>query len=338
MAKKHHQIGIDLGTANLLVYINGNGVVYNEPSIVAFDKNSNKCIAVGKKAHSMLGKEHDQIRLVKPLEGGVIADLEATKAYLENVFERLESINVNFKNSTLLICCPSEISDIERVALLNLANRIGVKDCFIEQEIKAGAIGAGIDIFSSKGSMIVDIGGGTSDIGVLSLGDLVVSESVKIAGNFLDNEIIKYIKFKYGLLVGKNSAEQIKIHLGTVREQLPEEKEYSCAGRSIKNGLPTKVTIKQSEIQKIFLKAFQTIVNTIIKVLQQTPPELAADIFSDGIMINGGGALIDGVKEYLENALGLKVEVASNPLTSIVEGTKLLLMNRGNYLIKPSDY
>lgn len=338
MAKKTFRIGVDLGTANILVYINGSGVVFNQPSVVAFDRNSGKCIAIGKPAQEMVGKEHSHIKIVRPLDGGVIADIEATKIYLTHVFEKLESINVDLKNATLLICCPSEVSEIERIALLNLAKSIGVGDAFVEQELKAGAIGAGIDIFSPRGAMVVDMGGGTTDIGVLSLGDIVVSESVKVAGEYLDREIQKYVKYKYGLLIGSNTAEQIKIKLGTLDPDLKEEKQMLFAGRSISNGLPTKVAIKQSEIRNLTVSAFQQIVNKIIKVLQQTPPELASDIYQDGILINGGGSLTEGVKEYFENALGLNVRIANNPLTSIVEGTKVLLQNRGNYLVKPSDF
>ncbi len=338
MARKSYLIGVDLGTANILVYINGSGVVYNEPSVVAFDNTTNQCIAIGKRAFDMVGKEHKHIRIVKPLDGGVIADLEATKVYLEKVFERLENINVDLKNSTLLLCCPSEVSHIERLALLDLAKKIGVSDAFIEEELKAGAIGAGLDIYESFGSMVVDIGGGTTDVGVLSLGDLVVAESCKIAGNYLDKEITKYVKFKYGVIIGASTAEMIKIKLGTLRRELKEEKEYVFAGRNLNNGLPCKMKIKQAEVRDIFLRGFEVVVNTIKKVLQQTPPELAADIFESEIMINGGGALIDGIKEYLEEALSLRVKIAENPLTSIVEGTKSLLNNRGNYLVKPTDY
>lgn len=338
MAKKSHKIGVDLGTANILVYINGSGVVYNEPSVVAFDKRTNDCIAVGKRAAEMLGKEHSQIRLAKPLEGGVIADLEATRVYIQYVFEKLENISVDLKNSTLLLCCPSEVSDIEKVALLDLAKKIGVGDAFVEQELKAGAIGAGIDIFEASGSMVVDIGGGTTDIGVLSLGDLVISDSNKIAGNYLDKEITKYVKYKYGIIIGKNTAENIKIQLGTLSKELKEDKEYTFAGRNLSNGLPCKVTMKQSEVKEIFVRAFEAIVNSIRKVLQQTPPELSSDIFNNGIVINGGGALIHGIKEFFEDELHLQVKISDNPLTSIVEGTKLLLNNRGNYLVKPYDY
>lgn len=338
MAKNSYRIGVDLGTANILVYINGSGVVFNEPSVVAFDNTTNQCIAIGRRAFEMVGKEHSHIRLAKPLEGGVIADLEATKVYLEKVFEKLENINVDLKNSTLLLCCPSEVSHIERIALLDLAKKIGINDAFIEEELKAGAIGAGLDIYESRGSMVVDIGGGTTDVGVLSLGDLVVSDSCKVAGNSIDREITKYVKFKYGMIIGANTAEMIKIKLGTLRSELKEQKECTFAGRNLNTGLPCKMSIKQSEVRDIFVKSFETIVNTIKKVLQQTPPELASDIFESFITINGGGALVDGLKEYLEEALSLRVKIAENPLTSIVEGTKLLLNNRGNYLVKPHDY
>src|SRR5690554_574532 len=298
MAKKSFNIGIDLGTANTLVYISGQGIIYNEPSVVAFDKNSGKCITAGFEAGSMIGKEHDKIKLMRPLADGAIADLEATKANLEFIFKRIENISVDFKNSTLLICCPSEITQTERKAMKELAVKLGIKDVFIEQEIKAAAIGAGIDIFASKGSMIIDIGGGTTDIGVISLGDLVLTESVRVAGEHIDKEIIKYVKRKYNIAIGTRTAEKIKINIGTLYSS--DDKEYSFAGRHIYRGLPCKMKIKQSEIKPIFLQAFDNIINRVKRVLQDTPPELAADIFYDGIVISGGGALVEGVEEYFE--------------------------------------
>jgi rod shape-determining protein MreB and related proteins len=337
MAKKGYKIGVDLGTANTLVYINGHGIIYNEPSVVAFDTVTNECIAVGNAANDMMGKEHSRIRVVRPLEGGVIADLDATKANLEFVFTKLAHINMDFKKSTLLICCPSEVTSIEQVALRDLAIKLGIKDVFVEQEVKAGAIGAGIDIFAPRGSMIIDIGGGSTDIGVLSLGDLVVCESIRIAGNYLDNEIIKYVKVKYSLAIGKRTAESIKKNLGTLRKNLTEEKNFMIAGRHIKTGLPNRVEIKQIEVRNIFIRSFEGITNRVIKVLQNTPPELSSDIYDDGLVINGGGALIDGIKEYFEEAIGLKVRISENALTAIIEGTKYLLKNRGNYLVKPMD-
>ncbi len=337
MAKKGYKIGVDLGTVNTLVYLNGQGLIFNEPSCVAFDRRTNDCIAVGQKAKDMLGREHSLIKVVKPLEGGVIADLDATKALLVYVFDKLTSINIEFNRTTLLICCPSEVTQIERVALIALAKKLGVKDVFIEEEVKAGAIGAGIDIFAPQGSMVIDIGGGTTDIGVLSLGDLVVSESIRVAGNYIDNAIIKYVKMKYSMAIGSRTAENIKKSLGTVKQDLIEDKEFTYAGRNIVTGLPKRMVIKQSEVKALMIRALNSIANVARKVLEKTPPELSSDIFKDGIVLNGGGALIDGAKEYFEDQLNLKVRVSENALTAIVDGSKYLLQNRGNYLIKPVD-
>lgn len=337
MAKKGFRIGVDLGTANTLVYIDGHGIIYNEPSVVAFDKRNNNVIATGEHANVMLGKEHELIKVIRPMEGGVIANLDATKALLTSCFNRLNNINIDFNKSTLLICCPSEVTSIERVAMKDLAFKIGIKDVFVEEEVKAGAIGAGIDIFASRGSLVIDIGGGTTDIGVLALGDLVTSESLRVAGNYLDREIIKYVKIKYGMAIGVRTAENIKKSIGTLRNELDVDKECVYAGRHLKTGLPRKMVLKQSEIREIFIRAFDSIANIAMKVLQQTPPELSSDIFEDGIIVNGGGALIDGVKEFFEDALNLKVTISPNALTAIVEGSKYLLQNKGNYLIKPID-
>lgn len=337
MAKKGYKIGVDLGTANTLVYMHGQGIIFNEPSCVAFDRRNNDCIAVGQKAKDMIGREHQLINVVKPLEGGVIADFDGTKALLEYVFEKLTSINIEFKDTTLLLCCPSEVSQIERVALIELSEKLGVRDVFIEEEVKAGAIGAGIDIFAPTGSLVIDIGGGSTDIGVLALGDLVVSESIRIAGNYFDQAIKKYVKMKYSMAIGDRTAEKIKKSLGTLKRELKEEKEFTYSGRQIVTGLPKRMTIKQSEVRSLMIQAFERVAIIVRKVLEQTPPELAADIFENGVIVNGGGALIDGIKEFFEEELNLKVSISPNALTAIVDGTKYLLQNRGNYLVKPVD-
>lgn len=331
------KIGVDLGTANTLVYIDGQGVIFNEPSIVAFDRQSGDRIAAGTKAYAMLGKEHHLIKVVRPMEGGVISDISGTSALLTFVFERLENIDIDFAKSTLLICCPSEITSIERVAMRDLAHKVGIKDVFVEEEVKAGAIGAGIDIYSPEGSMVIDIGGGSTDIGVLSLGDLVVSESIRTAGNYLDSEIIKHVKFSHHLLIGPKTAERVKIHLGTVEEVLSGDKTLTIAGRDLKTGLPRRIDITQEEVKHIFVKAFEQMLTVSKKVLSMAPPELSGDIFRKGIVINGGGALIGGVEEYFQKHLNLSVKIADAPLTSIVQGTKILLKNRGNYLVRPVD-
>ncbi|ERJ11668.1 rod shape-determining protein [Haloplasma contractile] len=333
-----YKIGVDLGTKNTIVYVGGKGIIYNEPTVVAFDQESKKPIAIGHSASEMLGKEHKKVKVVKPLDGGVISNLEATKIILSFIFNKIqEDGNGDIKKSTLLICCPCDMTSTEREALEKLGTELNIKDVFVEQEIKAGAIGAGVDIFTAKGSLVIDIGGGSTDVGVLSLGDLVIAESIRKAGQYIDNEIIKYVKVHYGMIIGERTAEQIKINLGTLRKDIEEDKEYSFAGRSLENNLPRRKTIKQSEIRNILVRIFDSISTKVINVLQGTPPELAADILENGIVINGGGALIDGVEEYFETVTGITTYISKYPLTSIAEGGKTLLKNRGNYLVKPID-
>jgi rod shape-determining protein MreB len=331
------KIGVDLGTANLLVYVDGEGIIFNEPSVIAMEYSTNEVIAIGYNAAKMIGRGHHGIKIVSPLNQGVISDMEAAKKLIEIAVRKGESIDVNLKASTLLICCPSEVTQIERDAMVDLAHHLGVPDVFIEEEVKAGGIGAGLDIYDSVGSMVIDIGGGSTDIGVLSLGDIVVSESIRVAGNYLDHEIINYLQYEHGILIGKKTAQRIKEEVGTVREVLPGNVFTYANGRDIVTGLPRKIKVSQEEIRNIFLEPFKSISNTILKVLQNTPPELSADIIQSGMLVNGGCALIDGVDEFLFKEIGLDVHIAKNPLTAIVEGTKVLLQNRGNYYVKPVD-
>jgi rod shape-determining protein MreB len=335
--EQHIKVGVDLGTANLLVYVDGEGIVFNEPSVIAMEYETDEVIAVGKAASQMIGRGHHGIKIISPLNQGVISDMNAAKKLLEVAVRKAENTNVNFTTSTLLVCAPSEVTGIERDALTELAHNLGVPDVFIEEEVKAGAIGAGLDIYDSTGSIVIDIGGGTTDIGVLSLGDIVVSESIRVAGNHLDQVIINYLQYEKGLLIGKKTAQRIKEEIGTLKKELPQELETTASGRDIVTGLPRKITIKQSEVRDIFIEPFQQIANTILRVLQNTPPELSADIIKRGMIVNGGCALIDGVAEFLEEEIGLKTLVAKNPLTAIVEGTKVLLQNRGNYYIRPLE-
>ena len=330
-------IGIDLGTANLLVYVEGEGVVINEPSIIAFDYETDEVIAVGQIAAEMVGKGHSGIRIVSPLNQGVISDMEATKKLIEISLRKAENLTLELSSSTLLLCCPSEVTQLERESFTSLGNKLGVKDIFIEQEVKAGAIGSGLDIFSSNGSMIIDIGGGSTDIGVLSLGDIVVSESNRIAGNYLDNEIINYLQYNHGLLIGKKTAERIKAEIGTLRETLENPRSTYVSGRDVVSGLPKKITIYENEIRDVLTVPFEGIASLVLKVLQKTPAELSADIIVKGILISGGGALIDGVDEFFHKRIGMDFTLSKRPLTAVVEGTKLLLKNRGSYFVKPTD-
>lgn len=335
--KKNCKIGIDLGTANLLVYVDGEGIIFNEPSVIAMEYETGDVIAVGHSAAQMVGRNHRGIRVVSPLNQGVISDMDAAKKLLMLAIRKAENTDIDLSTATCLICCPSEVTQIERAAMIDLAHNLGIPDVFIEEEVKSGGIGVGIDIYGSVGSMVIDIGGGSTDIGVLSLGDIVVSESIRIAGNYFDKEIIDYLQYNHGLLIGNKTAQRIKEEIGTLRENLEEDLETYANGRDVVTGLPRRIYIKQSEIREVIIPAFESIANTVLKVLQNTPAELSSDIIERGIVLNGGCALIDGADEFFQKRIGLNVKVAPNPLTSIVEGTKVLLKNRGNYYVRPVD-
>src|SRR5690554_6864040 len=335
MATRKLGIGIDLGTTNLLVYIQGHGIIFNEPSVVAFDIQTGEVIAGGEDAFSMIGKTHKKIRVSRPLREGVISDMDAAKALLRYVFERVQNVR-DFKNSKCLICCPSEVTQIEREAMRELAIQMGIHDVFIEEEIKSGAIGAGVDIYTANAEMLIDIGGGTTDVGILSLGDVVLSQTLKIAGNYIDQEIVKYVHKTHNLVIGLKTAERAKIEIATLLDE-EEEKFARVSGRDLVTGLPSATKISSKELRKLLLPIFDEITNVVYSVLEQTPPELSADIVDNGIIVNGGGALIPGVVEYFQEMVQLPVRIAENQLTAVVEGTKVLLKNRGNYLINPAD-
>lgn len=334
---KHLKIGIDLGTANLLVYVEGEGIIFNEPSVIAMDYLTDEVIAVGHNAAKMIGRGHRGIKVISPLNQGVISDMNAAKKLIEIAIKKAENIVINPLASTLLICCPSEVTQIERDSMIDLAKTLGVTDVFIEEEVKAGGIGAGLDIYSSTGSLVIDIGGGSTDIGVLSLGDIVVSESIRVAGNVLDQEIINHLQYNHSLLIGKKTAQRIKEEIGTLLEVLPEKKFTYANGRDLVTGLPHKIEVTQEEIRDVLVEPFKDIAQTVLKVLQNTPAELSADIIVSGMFVNGGCALMEGVAEFLEKEIGLEAHIAKNPLTAIVEGTKVLLQNRGNYYVKPLE-
>lgn len=340
MAKRSNKlikIGIDLGTANLLVFVESEGIIFNEPSVIAMEYGTNEVIAIGYNAAKMIGRGHRGIKIVSPLNQGVISDMDAAKKLIEMSIRKAETMDINLKASTVLICCPSEVTQIEREAMVDLAHSLGVYDVFIEEEVKAGGIGAGLDIYSSQGSLVIDIGGGSTDIGVLSLGDIVVSESIRVAGNYFDQEIINHLQYNHGLLIGKKTAQRIKEEVGTLRKVLSGNVTTYANGRDLVTGLPRKIDVTQEEIRDILTEPFKSIANTVLKVLQNTPAELSADIIETGMLVNGGCALIDGVDEFLRDEIGLDAHIAKNPLTAIVEGTKVLLQNRGNYYIKPVE-
>lgn len=321
-----HDIGIDLGTANVLIYIKGQGVVLNEPSVVAVDSNTKKALAVGSEARDMLGRTPGKVTAIRPMKDGVIADFETTEIMLDHFIKKTGSKGFLSK-PRILICCPSNITQVEKNAIKEAAERTGAKKVFIEEEPKVAAVGAGLDISAPCGNMIIDIGGGTTDIAILSLGGIVTSSSIKVAGNTFDSDIMKYIKNKYKLLIGDRTAEEIKLKIGTVFLDKKNPEKMSVRGRDLVTGLPNTVTITSGEIEEALKESSMIIVHTAKNVLEQTPPELSADIVDRGIILTGGGALIKGLDKLLQHELKVPVKIAESPLTCVAEGAGIMLEN-----------
>ena len=318
-------IGIDLGTANVLIYIKGQGIVLNEPSVVAIDSETKKPLAVGREAREMLGRTPGTVHAIRPMKDGVIADFEITEVMLNHFIKKINGKGF-LSRPRILICCPSNITQVEKNAIKDAAERTGAKKVFIEEEPKVAAIGAGLDISAPCGSMVIDVGGGTTDVAILSLGGIVNSASIKVAGNVFDNDIAKYIKDKYKLLVGDRTAEDIKLSIGTVFPTEKKEK-MDVRGRDLVTGLPHTITITSDEVEEALRESVYIIINTAKNVLEQTSPELSADIIDKGIVVTGGGALIKGFDELLAHELKVPVFVAESPLTCVAEGTGVLLDN-----------
>ncbi len=322
---KNKDIGIDLGTANILIYVKGEGIVLSEPSVVAMDKDTGKVLAIGKKAHEMLGRTPGSVIAVKPLKDGVIADFDKTEIMLDYFIKKIKGKTI-FSKPRILICCPSNITQVEKNAIKEVAERTGAKKVYVEEEPKVAAIGAGLSIDMPTGNMVIDIGGGTTDIAVLSLNGIVYSESIKLAGNTFDTDIIKYIKNKYKLLIGEVTAEQVKIKIGTVSSK-EKEKKMEVRGRDLLTGLPKTITVTSNEIKEAIKDSTEMIVRTAKLVLEKIEPELAADIIDKGIVLTGGGALLDGLDKLIEKEIKVPTKVAESPLTCVVEGTGIILDN-----------
>lgn len=322
---KNKDIGIDLGTANILIYVKGQGIVLSEPSVVAIDKDTDKVLAVGQKAHEMLGRTPGSVIAIKPLKDGVIADFDKTEIMLDYFIKKIKCKTI-FSKPRILICCPSNITQVEKNAIREVAERTGAKKVYVEEEPKVAAVGAGLDISMPGGNMVIDIGGGTTDIAVLSLNGIVYSESIKIAGNTFDTDIIKYVKNKYKLLIGEVTAEQIKIKIGTVLET-NKPKKMNVRGRDLLTGLPKTITLDSNEVKDAIKDSVFTIIHTVRIVLEKIEPELSADIIDQGIVLTGGGALIDGLDKLIEKEIKVPVHIANNPLTCVVEGTGIILEN-----------
>ncbi len=335
MASEKFRLGIDLGTANMIVYMEKKGIIFNEPSIIAFDRDSGRVVAAGTEAQKMLGKTHEKIILIRPLRNGVIGDMHAARELLKYVFGKVEAMTERqLSNTVAVVCCPSEVTKIERDTIIELIKSMNIKDVFVEEEIKAGAMGAGLDIFMSRGAMIVDMGGGTTDVGVLSFGDIVLSRTIRKSGDYINTEIGKFVKKKYKVEIGEITSELAKIELSDLRTNAtPISNRY--AGRDIVLGIPKYVDISSEDVKDIIVPVYEEIVKLISSVFKETSPELSADIYSNGILLAGGGALVKGVDEFISHRLNVPVKVCRNVLTCVAEGAKFLLKNRGDYLVNP---
>lgn len=321
-------IGIDLGTSNVLIYIRKKGIVLNEPSVVAIEKDTKKVIAVGTEANEMLGRTPGKVQTIRPLKEGIIADLEATEIMLNELIKKIKARNL-FTRPRILICCPSNINPIEKETIKEVAERTGARKVYIEEEPKMAAIGAGMNIKLPIANMIIDIGGGTTDIAILSLDGIVTSNSIKIAGNIFNEDIIKYIKDKYKLLIGQLTAENIKVSFANVYNP-DKEKKLEIKGRDLITGLPHMIEISQEETKEALQESINKIVKATINVLEIAPPELSADIVEKGIVLTGGGSLLTGLLETLEENLNVPVLIAESPLTCVAEGTGILLEELNN--------
>ncbi len=316
-------IGIDLGTANVLIYIKGQGIVLNEPSVVAIDADTKKPLAVGSEAHEMLGRTPGKVKAIKPMKDGVIADFETTEVMLNYFIKKVNGKSF-FSRPRILICCPTNITQVEKNAIKEAAERTGARRVYIEEEPKVAAIGAGMDISKPEANMVVDIGGGTTDIAILSLNGIVVSSSTKLAGNVFDQDIIRYIRDKYKLLIGEKTAEDIKINFATVYKPSRKQKK-EIKGRSLITGLPSIIEITQDETTEALKESTAKIIKETIAVLEQADPELSADIVEKGIVLTGGGALLKGLINLFEQELKVPILIANSPLTCVAEGTGVLL-------------
>ena len=317
-------IGIDLGTASVIAYVKGKGIVLREPSVVAVDNNNGDVLAVGKEARRMLGRTPGNIVATRPLREGVISNYTVTEKMLKYFINRVCGKFVF--SPRIMICIPSQVTEVEKKAVIDAASQAGARKVYLIEEPIAAAIGAGIDISKACGNMVVDIGGGTTDIAVISLGGSVVSTSLKVAGDKFDEAIVKYIKKKHNIIIGERTAEDLKINIGCVYPKI-QDTEMQIRGRDLGTGLPNTVTIKSSEMLEALIEPAMMIVEAVHSVLERTPPELAADISDKGIYMTGGGALLDGLDKLLQEKTGINVMIAQDTVSCVALGTGKALDN-----------
>ena len=315
-------IGIDLGTASVLVYVKGKGIVLQEPSVVAIDTSTNKVLAVGEEAQRMLGRTPGNIVAIRPLKDGVISDYDVTEKMLKHFIEKVTGgVGLfRFFKPQIIVCVPSGVTEVEKRAVIDATMEAGARDVFLIEEPIAAAIGAGIEISQPNGSMVVDIGGGTSDVAVISLGGIVVSTSIKIAGDKFDEAIVKYMRKKHSILIGERTAEEIKINIGSA---FPRDKEVTMdvRGRNLVSGLPETIKVSSEETLEALRESVAQIADAVHYVLEKTPPELSADISDKGILMTGGGSLLWGLDKLIQKRTGINVYIAEDAISCVAKGT-----------------
>jgi len=320
-------IGIDLGTATVLVYIKGKGIVLREPSVVAIDKNTNRLLAVGEEARRILGRTPGNIVAIRPLREGVISDYDITERMLKYFINKVTGNKVfRLFKPRIMVCVPSGVTEVERRAVIDAAIQAGARKTYLIEEPIAAAIGAGIDISKACGSMVVDVGGGTTDIAVISLGGTVVSSSIKVAGDKFDEAIVRYMRKKHNIMIGERTAEELKINIGTVYPRV-QEVSMDVRGRNLIFGLPKTISVTSSEIMEGLEEPISSVIEAVHAVLERTPPELGADISDRGIVLTGGGSLIYGLDKLLQEKTGINVLIADDAISCVALGTGEALNN-----------
>lgn len=320
-------IGIDLGTASVLVYIKGKGIVLREPSVVAIEKNSNKLLAVGEEARRMLGRTPGNIVAIRPLRDGVISDYDITERMLKHFINKIcGNKGLRLFKPRIMVCVPSGVTEVERRAVIDAAMQAGARKTYLIEEPIAAAIGAGIDISKACGSMVVDIGGGTTDIAVISLGGTVVSSSLKVAGDKYDEAIVRYMRKKHNIMIGERTSEELKINIGTVYPRV-QEVSMDVRGRNLISGLPKTISVTSAEMMEALEEPMSSIIEAVHAVLERTPPELAADISDRGIVLTGGGSLVYGLDKLLQEKTGINVIIADEAISCVALGTGEALNN-----------
>jgi len=322
-----YDLGIDLGTANTMVYMRNHGIVVSEPSVVAIDKRTKMVLAVGKDARQMIGRTPANITAIRPLRDGVISDFDTTQAMIHHFIHRAHGyFGKSFKlpRPRVIIGVPTSVTEVERQAVLDAAKTAGAREVFIVEEAMAAAIGAGLPVEDASGSMIVDIGGGTSDIAVFSLGDIVVDNTMRIAGDEMDQDVINYVREKYNVLIGERSAEDVKISIGSAVPQRKETK-MNVQGRDLLTGLPRTVELSSIEVREAIMFSISQICDGVKDAIEDTPPELLKDLLASGLRLAGGGALIKGIDTYFSQELNLPVKIVDDPLSAVARGTALML-------------